>query len=151
MKKYNKETKKFEDIQPDAKGHIVHWCKNITSIAEDMVNEFEAQNNKIELMREEIENLKAGVWEKEYVNKLREENERLREEIREQEMYGFNVTKEENDRIAEFMRLYAKDEKYAGAIGGSFVYQFRPTSIGVIGEVIGPDGQKFYFRDLSDA
>ena len=35
-----------------------------------------------------------------------------------------------------------------GAIDGGFVYQFHPTSIGIVGKVIAPDGEEFKFREL---
>ena len=39
--------------------------------------------------------------------------------------------------------------KNFGAIGGAFTYKFTPTSIGITGEVIAPNGESFTFKELS--
>lgn len=61
---------------------------------------------------------------------------------------AFYITEEEYEKIQKFKESYSKEEKYAGTIGGAFSYVFTPTSIGIIGKIIGPDNKEFCFKEL---
>ena len=62
------------------------------------------------------------------------------------------LSKEELAKINEWKEKHVEEKHdgsyYAGAIGGMFTYQFIPTSIGDIGEIICSCGEKFCFREL---
>ena len=64
----------------------------------------------------------------------------------------FIITNKECKEIDKWISNHIKQKhhgnSYAGAIGGRFTYQFIPTSIGTVGEIICSCGEKFCFRDL---
>ncbi len=97
--------------------------------------------------RETIMKMKEDTYKDEELAKLKEENNRLVEESR----YGFSVSKEENDAINKWIQDWfdrkRNGDTYMGAIAGGFVYQFHPTSIGIIAKVIAPDGEEYEFRN----
>ena len=110
----------------------------------------------------------------ETIERLREENLRLKEEtykdnelsymkkelirIRADYNRGFPISKEENKKIEAWKRKHLAEAhgaktsterlEVSGAIGGTFKYEFTPTSIGVIGKVKCSCGAEFTFQEL---
>lgn len=110
----------------------------------------------------------------ETIERLREENLRLKEEaykdnelsymkkelirIRADYNRGYPISKEENKKIEAWKRKHLAEAHGAktsterlevdGAIGGVFKYEFIPTSIGVIGKVKCSCGAEFTFQEL---
>lgn len=110
---------------------------------------------------------------KDYITRLKEQRDRACEELKEYnkdekiqklqkeinqlknkkaEGFNFNISKEELAKINTWKEKHVKKKHdgsyYAGAIGGMFTYQFIPTSIGDIGEIICSCGEKYCFREL---
>lgn len=110
---------------------------------------------------------------KDYIAKLKEQRDKAWKELREYnkdveiqklqekinqlknkkfEGFNFNISKEELAKINEWKEKHVEEKHdgsyYAGAIGGMFTYQFIPTSIGDIGEIICSCGEKYCFREL---
>ena len=104
-----------------------------------------------------LKNQRDRAWEelKEYnkdveIQKLQNEIDELKN--RKFEGFNFNISKEELAKINEWKEKHVEEKHdgsyYAGAIGGMFTYQFIPTSIGDIGEIICSCGEKYCFREL---
>ena len=124
----------------------------LTSI-EDVFNNVNKLKDYIAKLKEQRD--KAWKELREYnkdveIQKLQEEIKELKN--RKFEGFNFNITKEELAKINEWKEKHVEEKHdgsyYAGAIGGMFTYQFIPTSIGDIGEVICSCGEKFCFREL---
>ena len=95
---------------------------------------------------EKVEN-----WNKdEEIVKLKEEIKRLNKEL--YGGLGFFISVEEKEKIETWTKQHIKEKHNghygAGAIGGRFTYEFTPTSIGEVGEVVCSCGEKFCFREL---
>ena len=58
---------------------------------------------------------------------------------------GFPISEKEQEKIREWKKSH---QHYGGAIGGTFTYEFTPTSIGTVGEIKCTCGEHFTFRDL---
>ena len=79
-------------------------------------------------------------------------------EMEEDYYRGFPISQEEQDKIDEWREIHEKevhnchniDEKLrrAGCIGGTYTYEFTPTSIGTIGLVKCSCGARFTFQDI---
>lgn len=102
------------------------------------------------------------------VERLKEENRKLREEydkdkeikaIKEyaDEMHndlirGFPVSETEMESIQEWMKehnnYHQQKGESSGAIGGRYTYEFIPTSIGTVGQVVCTCGETFTFQEL---
>lgn len=112
-------------------------------------DKFMRQDEDNERLRDENMKLKEGIWEKEEIKRLKEENKRLEKESRN----GFSITDEEWESIHEWQTKYKNEHGYGnntkiGIVGGLFTYQFVPTSLGISGVCIAPNGEKFIFRRI---
>lgn len=98
-------------------------------------------------LREENEHLKSEHYENDEIQRLKQENERLRDEMRR----GFPITKEENEAINKWQQEHIDTKHrgiwYAGAIGGRFSYEFIPTGIGIFGTCKCSCGDSFDFQE----
>lgn len=113
--------------------------------------------NKLKDFILRLKNQRDRAWEelKEYnkdeeIQKLQKEINQLKN--KKAEGFNFNISKEELVKINKWKEKHVEDKHdgsyYAGAIGGMFTYQFVPTSIGDIGEIICSCGEKYCFREL---
>lgn len=95
-------------------------------------------------LQEENKKLKEGIWEKEEVARLKADYERMKKEY----YRGFPISEDEWLRIQEWQKQYIIPNTKMGAIEGMFTYKFFPTSIGVSGKCIAPNGDEFEFCEL---
>lgn len=137
----NKKTGKTKILKP-----LQDSLDNITAI-------IEAKDEEIEELKEEINTLKDEQYKDGKISELEQEIERLREE----NMRGFPISEEEQNSIDKWKTKHIKAKHWdkknnretsSGAIGGRFSYNFIPTSIGIIGEVICDCGEKFCFQEI---
>ena len=114
---------------------------SIENILHVLQEKFSRQGKDIESLRQENIKLKNGIWKEEEVSCLKHDYDRMKEEY----YRGFPISKEEKAMIDEFMNLH---KGYYGAIGGGFIYQFVPNSIGISGTIIASNGDELVFREL---
>ena len=93
------------------------WYKSVVNTLREKVNYLESENYK----DEELQKMKAQL-----------------EKIQEDYWNGFPITKKEYDDINEWKKNHDATEhgnkdSYHGAIGGGYIYEFVPTSIGSFG------------------
>lgn len=115
--------------------------ESIENILQALREKFSRQEKEIEQLRLENAKLKSGIWKEEEMARLKDENDRMKEEY----YRGFPISKEEKAMIDEFK---SQHQGYYGAIGGGFTYQFIPTSIGMSGTIFASNGDKLDFREL---
>lgn len=102
--------------------------------------------NKVKKMEEQLEEYNKDTE----IQKLKKEIEDLKNEL----AYGskFEITAEENEKIKEWINKHIEEKhngnRYAGAIGGQFIYEFIPTSIGTVGTIKCSCGDSFCFCEL---
>ena len=115
----------------------------IKKIAEQLVERYQYQSEQYNMLREENDKLKNGIWEKEEISKLKSERDLYRKQL----AFGFGITEEENDKIKQW--ISNRETKDTGAIGGRYEYRFFPTGIGIICKIVDTtDGESFIFRYL---
>ena len=122
------------------------WVKvtEIKKIAEQLVERYQYQSEQYNMLREENDKLKNGVWEKEEISKLKNERDLYKEKL----SLGFGITKEENDKINQW--ISNRKIKNTGSISGRYEYIFFPTGIGTICKIVDTtDGESFTFRELN--
>ena len=122
------------------------WVKvpEIKKIAEQLVERYQYQSEQYNMLREENDKLKNGVWEKEEISKLKNERDLYKEKL----SLGFGITKEENDKINQW--ISNREIKNTGSISGRYEYIFFPTGIGTICKIVDTtDGESFTFRELN--
>ena len=121
------------------------WVKvpEIKKIAEQLVERYQYQSEQYELLKEENEKLKSGIWEKEEISKIKSERDLYQKQL----TFGFCITEEENEKIKQW--ISDREDKNIGAIGGRYEYRFFPTSIGVVCKIVDTtNNENFTFREL---
>ena len=116
----------------------------IKKIAEQLVERYKYQSEQYKMLREENDKLKNRVWEKEEISKLKSERDLYKQQL----SFGFSITKEENDKINQW--ISNRKIKNTGSISGRYEYIFFPTGIGTICKIVDTtDGESFTFRELN--
>ena len=113
------------------------------NIVNDLLKRLRQLELSVENLKKENAKLKSEHYKDEQLSNMKDKLNKM-----EKEYYrGFPISKEEETQINKFKDKYRN--KYHGAIGGAFTYKFTPTSIGIAGEVIAPNGESFTFKELS--
>ena len=94
----------------------------IKKIAEQLVERYQYQSEQYNILREENDKLKNGVWEKEEISKLKNERDSYKQQL----SFGFGITKEENDKINQW--ISNRETRNMGAIGGRYVYPLNQNA-----------------------
>lgn len=112
-------------------------------------------------MKDSIERLEAENIRLKEENYKDEELQRMKAEVqkaRKALSRGFSISEEEQEQINKWKEQHERDVhnlytledklKYKGTVGGSYTYEFMPTSIGIIGTIKCSCGEKFTFAEL---
>ena len=89
----------------------------------------------------QLQELKQEKWADERLIETKDKLKTMSEEY----YRGFPISAETGSRINEWKKNHRHD---GGAIGGTFTYEFIPTSIGTIGTIKCICGDSFTFEDL---
>ena len=105
-------------------------------------------------LEEENKKLKDEHYKDSEMQRMKTELEKAKDDLHR----GFPISKEEEEKIKEWQLKHDAEKhglktmeqrlRAGGCCGGRYTYQFVPTSIGTIGEVICSCGEKFTFQDL---
>lgn len=127
------------------RGDIAIACREFCNAVEEIVEDTAAANKTLKL---ENEKLKSEVFKDEYIKELENRIEKLTREIN----LGFPLSENEYNMVEEWKKKHLEEKHndlLSGPIGGTFNYEFIPTSIGTFGTCIcGRCGEKFPFQDL---
>lgn len=143
-------TGEYFDLDDAANGKFnsVRVRVNPDDIMDELGRCIKHLKNRIEDLESELGKVTAEKYKDDELKRMKTELDSIKEE----RYYGFEITKEEHDKIESWKDDWFKRKKsgykYMGAIGGGFTYKFIPTSIGVVGVVIAPDGEEFNFQEL---
>lgn len=88
-----------------------------------------------------LQELKQEKWADERLIEMKDKLKTMSEEY----YRGFPISAETESRINEWKKNHRHS---GGAIGGTFTYEFIPTSIGTIGTIKCACGDSFTFEDL---
>ena len=89
----------------------------------------------------QLQELKQEKWADERLIEMKDKLKTMSEEY----YRGFPISAETESRINEWKKNHRHS---GGAIGGTFTYEFIPTSIGTIGTIKCACGDSFTFEDL---
>lgn len=98
-----------------------------------------AQTN--ERLSERVQELMDEKWTDKRLVDMQAELDQMRIDYRR----GFPISEKEQEKIREWKKNH---QHYGGAIGGTFTYEFTPTSIGTVGVIKCTCGEHFTFCDL---
>ena len=119
----------------------VYSSEEIIDIISSKLNDMQL---RIDRLTEENKKLKEDIWEKEEVAKLKAENERLRKES----YNGFPISDDELKLINDFIKKHNNPPMKINSC--SYTYKFTPTSLGTIGTISYMNGlDELTFRELN--
>ena len=114
---------------------------------------FTDQKKTIERLWNQIKELTDSQYKDKKLQEMKAELEKMQREynrglpITDKEWETIETWKEKHDR--EVHGLTECNERIGGAIGGRYIFEFIPTTIGIIGTIkCGSCGEKFTFREL---
>jgi len=119
---------------------------DLKSVLQEVYDHYRSVANTNEWLRQENERLKSEAYKDEELSKMKESYEKLKEDY----FRGFPISEKEKKEIDAFVDRILKEHPWnVGCIGGRFVYEFIPTSIGILGTIKDPiSGEKLEFRKL---
>lgn len=131
---YSLETGTFINVPND---------EEMIDLVKNYVNE---SVSTIERLREENKRIKEETYKDKEIASLVAERDRYREEWRR----GFPISKEEKEKIDSWMKDHEEKCKGGhGCCGGKYSYEFTPTGLGVVGEIVcNRCGEEFSFSEL---
>ena len=102
-------------------------------------------NDTIKKLRNENDSLKSEQYKDLELIELKKENEKLKAEMKS----DFIITNTERKRLNDWINKHEFEKKHSsgGAIGGRYVYEFNPTSIGTFQTIKCTCGASFQFND----
>ena len=119
---------------------LEHQSQNIVN---DLLKRLRQLELSVKNLRKENAELKSEHYKDEQLSDMKDKLNKMKNDY----YRGFPITEDEKKQIDNFINKYRG--KNFGAIGGAFTYKFTPTSIGIAGEVIAPNGESFTFKELS--
>ena len=122
------ETDKLELIKD---GPII-ILQSIKQDLQEIYNHYRSVVNTNDYLWKENERLKSEAYKDEELSDMKEKYDRMSSSYHR----GFPISEDENKKITDWIgEQIKKNPSDAGAIGGRFIYEFIPTSIGTIGIV----------------
>lgn len=123
--------------------------------------EYESKVDTIPRLSEANKKLKDEAYKDNELSAMKKELSDAKKRFQEQlEDYdrGFPISAEENEKIEAWKKQHLSEAHgsktsverlaFGGAIGGTFKYEFVPTSLGVIGSVKCSCGAEFTFQEI---
>jgi hypothetical protein len=114
-------------------------AQNIDKICDELKKAFERQTNINENLKKKLTEISDEKWKDKELKSLEEKARNAQDDL----YRGFGISKEEDEKIHNWIdRHWAEQHnafnstdklKKGGAIGGTFSYEFLPTSIGTVG------------------
>lgn len=124
------ETNKFIKIED-----LDTVCDNLKAI-------YDEQQYTNDRLKERLKEITDEKWKDKQLQELKEQAEKYRHEA----MIGFTMTDEDVAKVKEWKEQHMVKQhnlttleqrlRWGGAVGGNFVYEFCPTSIGTVGTCI---------------
>lgn len=124
--------KKFEDIE--VKDTLVHEPPEIA--VSKIFGYIKSLYNEIDWLKRKLEPYEKGTHDNELIQKLQEENRKLRDQKFFQN--DFNFSEEDFKKGSEWCSSHYKtahSNSYGGVSGGSFTWSITPTGLGIIKNV----------------
>lgn len=127
---------------------------SISDLCQGIIDKTVDKERRIEYLEEENKKLKDEHYKDSEMQRMEAELKKAKEDL----YRGFPISEKEQEKIREWelkhdaekhgLKTMEQRLRAGGCSGGRFTYQFVPTGIGTVGEVICSCGEKFTFQDL---
>ena len=129
-------------------------CSSVAEAFQTIQREINLLEYQNERLSEENSRLKNENYKDEELSKMKTQLEKMQKDY----YRGFPISQEEQKNIREWMDKHDEEVhhchtitdkiKRGGCIGGTYKYEFIPTSIGTVGTVKCSCGAAFTFQDM---
>ena len=134
---------------------------DIDDICTELKKSFETQKKRADNAISEMRKLRNEKWKDNELLEMKDNLDKMREDY----LRGYPISEEEEDKISKWKDQHWTNKhnaptlesrlKKIGAIGGSFTYEFNPTSIGTFGTIYCNScmakARRQAYKDLFDA
>ena len=128
--------------------------KAIDTFVEDIKHELQGKDIRIKYLEKQNQELRDEKYKDNELSRMESELKTMKEDY----YRGFPISQEEQKSIREWMDKHDEEVhhchtitdkiKRGGCIGGTYKYEFIPTSIGTVGTVKCSCGAAFTFQDM---
>lgn len=128
--------------------------KAIDTFVEDIKHELQGKDIRIAYLEKQNQELRDEKYKDNELSRMESELKIMKEDY----YRGFPISQEEQKSIREWMDKHDEEVhhchtitdkiKRGGCIGGTYKYEFIPTSIGTVGTVKCSCGAAFTFQDM---
>lgn len=128
--------------------------KEIDRFVKDLKSELRCKDIRIQYLEHQNQNLINEKYKDQELSRMKKDLEEMKADY----YRGFPISKNEQDKIDEWIDKHEKeshncrtlDDKMhrSGCIGGTYTYEFIPTSIGTIGTIKCNCGAEFTFQEM---
>ena len=131
-----------------------YFPDSVSDLCQGIVDKVDIYEKQIKYLKEENKKLKDEHYKDSEMQRMKTELKKAKDDLHR----GFSISKEEEEKIKEWQLKHDAEKhglktmeqrlRAGGCCGGRYTYQFVPTSIGVIGEIICSCGEKFTFQNF---
>lgn len=131
-----------------------YFTDSVSDLCQGIVDKVDTYEKRIKYLEEENKKLKDEHYKDSEMQRMKTELKKAKDDL----YRGFPISKEEEEKIKEWQDKHdaeahglktLKERVHAGGcIGGRYTYQFVPTGIGTVGEIICSCGEKFTFQNF---
>lgn len=130
----------------DENGNMIK-IEDIDAVCENIKYLIKESQGENERLREENEKLKSAHYATDAIKEMQTQLEEMRKDYRR----GFPIDEATDKKARDWMREHdEKKHKFrkSGAIGGSYSWNFTPTSIGTLASIKCSCGEEFYLGEV---
>ena len=131
-----------------------YFSDSVSDLCQWIVDKVDTYEKRIKYLEEENKKLKEEHYKDSEMQRMKTELEKAKDDLHR----GFPISKEEEEKIKEWQLKHDAEKhglktmeqrlRAGGCSGGRYTYQFVPTGIGTVGEIICSCGEKFTFQDF---
>ncbi len=131
-----------------------YFPDSVSDLCQGIVDKVDIYEKQIKYLKEENKKLKDEHYKDSEMQRMKTELKKAKDDL----YRGFPISKEEEEKIKEWQLKHDAEKhglktmeqrlRAGGCIGGRYTYQFVPTGIGTVGEIICSCGEKFTFQNF---
>lgn len=131
-----------------------YFSDSVSDLCQVITDKADVYEKRIKYLEEENKKLKDEHYKDSEMQRMKTELKKAKDDL----YRGFPISKEEEEKIKEWQLKHDAEKhglktmeqrlRAGGCIGGRYTYQFVPTGIGTVGEIICSCGEKFTFQNF---
>ena len=124
--------------------------KNLDNFYQQVKKDYDYYEKRIAKLEEENQKLKDEKWKDNQLQEMKKQLDIAQKDC----LRGFPISEDQHEKIKQWIQKHEEEAHSStlnlprgGAIGGSYIYSFIPTSIGVFGTIKCSCGKEYTFQE----